>query len=127
MPQKNNESQIVLALQAMQNNPKLSARAAGKVYSVDHEKLSRRKRGIQPRHDIPANSRKLTDLEETVLVQHILDLAAKGFPPRVSVVEDMANRLLVTCNQPHVGTRWASNFIHRRPELRTRFQQKYDY
>ena len=38
----------------------------------------------------------MTDLEESVLVQHILDLAAKGFPPRMCVVEDMANRLLAT-------------------------------
>ena len=41
-----------------------------------------------------ANSRKLTDLEESTLVQYILDLAAKGFPPRLPVVGDMANRLL---------------------------------
>ena len=82
---------------------------------------------MQPRRDIPANLRKLTDLEETVLVQYILDLAVKGFPPRMSMVEDMANRLLATRNIPRVGTRWASNFVKRRPELRTRFQRKYDY
>ena len=82
---------------------------------------------MRPRRDIPANSRKLTDLEESVLVQYILDLAAKGFPPRVSVVEDMANRLLVMHDAPRVGTCWASNFVNRCPELRTRFQQKYDY
>jgi hypothetical protein len=127
MPQKNDKSQIVLALQAIQNNPKLSARAAGKIYSVDHQKLSRRRHGMQPRRDISANSRKMTDLEESVLVQHILDLAAKGFPPRMSVVEDMANRLLASRKQPRVGKHWVSNFINRRPELRTRFQQKYDY
>ena len=127
MPQKNDESQIVLALRAMQNNPKLSARAAGKIYSINHEKLSRRRRGIQPRRDISANSRKLTNLEESVLVQYILDLSTKGFPPRLSVVEDMANRLLATRNQLRVGKHWVSNFIKRRPELRTRFQHKYDY
>jgi hypothetical protein len=127
MPQKNDESQVILALQAMQNDPKLSARAAGQIYSVDHAKVSRRRHGIQPRRDISANSRKLTDLEESVLVQYILDLAAKGFPPRLSIVEDMANRLLATRDAPRVGTRWASNFVKRRPELRTRFQRKYDY
>jgi hypothetical protein len=52
----------------MQNDPKLSARAAGKIYSVNHEKLCRRKLSIYPRRDIPANLRKLTDLEELVLV-----------------------------------------------------------
>jgi hypothetical protein len=117
MSQKNDESQIVLALRAMQNDPKLSARAAGKIYSVDHQKFSRRRHGMQPRRDIPASSRKLTDLEESVLIQHILDLSAKGSPPRVSVVEDMANRRLATRDQPRVGKHWVSNFIKRRPEL----------
>lgn len=79
MPQKNDEGKINLALQAMQNDPDLSARAAGKIYSVDHE--TRRKRGMRSRRDIPANSRKLTNLEESVLVQHILDLLSKDFPP----------------------------------------------
>ena len=82
---------------------------------------------MRPRCDIPANSRKLIDLEESVLVQYILDLATKGFPPRLSVVEDMANRLLATRDTQCVGTRWASDFIRRRPEPRTRFQRKYDY
>ena len=89
----------------MQKDPKLSARAAGKIYTCDRQKLSRQKRGIQPRRDIPANSRKLSDLEELVLVQHILDLATKGFPPWISTVEDMANRLLTTRDAPRVGTR----------------------
>ncbi|KFY29266.1 hypothetical protein V491_00117, partial [Pseudogymnoascus sp. VKM F-3775] len=40
------------------------------------------------------NSRKLTDLEEQALIQYILNLATKGFPPRLSIVEDMANRHL---------------------------------
>ena len=131
MPQKNDERQINLALQAMQNDPDLSARAAGKIYSVDHEKLSRRKCGMRPRRDIPANLRKLTDLEESVLVQHILDLATKGFPPRMSIVEDIANRLCTTRDATRdtlrVGIHWASNFVKRHPELRTRFQRKYDY
>ena len=76
---------------------------------------------MQPRRDIIANSRKLTNLEESVLVQYILDLATKGFPPQLSIVEDMANRLLATRDAPRVRSRWASNFVKRRIELRTRF------
>jgi hypothetical protein len=127
MPQKDDERNIILALQAMQNDVKLSARAAGKIYNISHEKLCRRKRGIPLRRDILANSRKLNNLEESVLIQYILNLATKGFPPRMSIVEDMANRLLVTRDAPRVGTRWVSNFIKRHPELQTRFQRKYDY
>ncbi|KFZ24449.1 hypothetical protein V502_01072 [Pseudogymnoascus sp. VKM F-4520 (FW-2644)] len=82
---------------------------------------------MQPRRDIIANSQKLSNLEESVLVQHILNLAAKGFPPQMSIVEDMANRLLATHNAPRVGSRWASNFVKRHTELQTRFQRKYNY
>ena len=39
----------------------------------------------------------------------------------------MANRLLATRDAPPIGTRRASNFVKRHPELRTRFQWKYDY
>ena len=105
MPQKNDESQLILAIQAMQKDPKLRPRAAARIYSVDHRKLGRRLQGVLSRHNISANSRKLTDLEESVLVQYILDLAAKGFPPRLSVVGDMANRLLATRDAPRVRTR----------------------
>jgi hypothetical protein len=127
MHHKNDEDQIILALQALEKDPKLSLRAAAEIYAVHHTKLSRRRRGQQSRRDIPANSRKLTDLEESVIVQYILDLDAKGFPPRLSGVEDMANRLLAERDAGRVGTRWATKFVKRHPELTTRFNRKYDY
>jgi hypothetical protein len=127
MPQKDDERNINLALQAIKNDLTLSARAAGKIYTCNYQKLGRRRRGIQLRRDIPANLRKLTDLEELVIVQYILDLATKGFPPRISIVKDIVNRLLATRDILRVGTRWANNFVKRRLELRTRFQRKYDY
>jgi hypothetical protein len=67
-----------------------------KIYKVDHRKLDERLRGVLPRRAILANSQKMTDLEERLLVEHILDLATKGFPPRLCVVEDMANRIITT-------------------------------
>lgn len=127
MPQAKNESQIILALSAMEKDPKLSTRAAGALFKVDHQKLSRRKRGIQSRRDIAANSRKLNNLEEQTIVQYILDLDSQGFPPQMSSVEDMANRLLTERNAPRVGTRWAQRFVARHPELKTRLNRKYDY
>jgi hypothetical protein len=39
----------------------------------------------------------------------------------------MANRLLADRGASPVGKRWAINFIKRQPELKTRFQRKYDY
>ncbi|XP_044715220.1 fot5 transposase [Hirsutella rhossiliensis] len=39
----------------------------------------------------------------------------------------MANRLLAERDAPSVGKRWASNFVKRQPQLRTRFFRRYDY
>jgi hypothetical protein len=94
---------------------------------MDPMKLSRRRRGQQSRYDIPANSRKLTDLEEAVIVQYILDLDSKGFSPRLSSVEDMADRLLAERDTGRVGTHWASTFVKRHLELTIRFNRKYNY
>jgi DDE superfamily endonuclease len=127
MTQKNDENKLNLAIQALKNNPKLKVYTASKIYKVDHRKLGERLRGVPPRRAIVANSRKMIDLEESVVIEHILDLAAKGFPLRLCVVEDMANRIIATRNGERVGPRWARNFVRRRPELRTRFQRKYDY
>lgn len=90
MPQKHGESQVMLVLQAMQNDKKLNARAAGKIYHMNHEKFSRRQRGMQSRRNISANSRRFTDLDESAILEHVLDLDSKGFP-WLSGVKDMAN------------------------------------
>ena len=39
----------------------------------------------------------------------------------------MANRLVRDRGAPRVGPRWASNFVKRQPELRTRFSRRHDY
>jgi hypothetical protein len=127
MPSQNDESQVILALEAIKRDQNLSLRAAARIYGVDPMKLSRRQRGQKPRRDRIANLRKLTDLEESVILQHILNLDSKGFPPRYRGVEDMANQILAERDAGRVGPRWAANFVKRQPELTTRFNRKYDY
>jgi hypothetical protein len=74
MSQSNKEAQILLALQAYQADPKLSLRRAAKVYDVNFSTLHARHNGISARCDWVPKSRKLSDLEEQVIVQYILDL-----------------------------------------------------
>lgn len=76
MAPTSNESHVQFALQALRNNPELSARAAAKVYSVCSRTLDRRLKGISSRRDTMPNSRNLTPLEEQTLVDYILDLDA---------------------------------------------------
>jgi hypothetical protein len=42
-------------------------------------------------------------------------------------VEEMANQLLADRGAPPVGKRWASNFVKRHKELKSRFCRNYDY
>ena len=122
-----NEAQLLLAVQAMKANPKLSAREAAKIYNVPRTTLRRQAEKIPSRRDSTANSRKLTNLEESIIIQHILDLDSRSFPPRLHGVEEMANRLLGDRDAPPVSSRWASNFVKRHQELKTRFARRYDY
>jgi len=66
------ETKVILALQAMQNVKGLSAQATGRIYHVDHVKLSRRWAGMRSRCNLSANSWRLTDLEESTILNTYL-------------------------------------------------------
>jgi hypothetical protein len=127
MPQRNNEVNILLALQALQRDPKLSVRRAAALYRVSEWSIRRRQKGMLSRASVTPNSRKLSDLEEQTIVEYILDLDSRGFPPRLLAVEEMANRLLAEREAQPVSKRWAHNFIRRQPQLQMRSFRKYDY
>jgi hypothetical protein len=82
---------------------------------------------MAPRRDRQANSKKMAEPEEIVIVNRILELDSQGFPPRLSHVEDMANNILASRRAGRVGKRWVRNFVNRRPELKTRLNRPYDY
>jgi hypothetical protein len=127
MSSPSKEARITLALKALENDKKLSIRAAAKLYNVPVSTLGYRRTGRAIRRDLPANLRKLTDLEEEAIVQYIIELFERAFPPRLCGVEDMANQLLRIRDAPPVGKLWAHRFVKRQPELRTRWSRRYDY
>jgi len=127
MPSTSKEDMIVLALKAFERDVILKVNTAAKIYGIDRITLTRRRNGKPARYDIPANSRKLTDLEERTIVQYIIKLCTRTFHPRLYYVEDMANQLLRKRDAPPIGIRWAHNFVKRQPELRTCFTRKYNY
>jgi hypothetical protein len=105
MPQSHIEANTLLALQALQNNPKLSTRRAANIYQFNEHRLRRRQQGFQSRRDTMPNSRSLSNLEEDTLLEFIIDLDSRGYPPQLSGIEQMANRLLDARDEPRVGTR----------------------
>ena len=127
MDSPSNERKIQLALQAMRTNQKLSLRKAAKIFKAPKSTLHQRIRGRGARADTTPNSRNLTAIEEETIVREILDRDSQVFPPRYCDVEDMANRLRAARDASPVGQRWASNFVKRQEQLRTRFTRPYDY
>ena len=127
MPSTSDESRVVLALQALQDDESLSVLATAKAYNVNRMTLTRRRAGRLSRRDTTPKSRRLTDSEENAIVQYIVELVARSFPPRLRGVEDMANQLLRVRDAPPVGKLWAHNFVTRKEELRTRWTRRYDY
>ena len=123
----NQEGRILLAIQAIEEGKIKSARAAAVSYDIPFETLRQRICGRTSRRDSTPNSCKLTPQEETAIVQYILDLDSRGFPPRVQDVREMADLLLVARSESTVGKNWTTNFVKRRPELKSKFSRKYDY
>lgn len=111
MSQPSEEARVLLALQALEKNPKLSTRRTATIYRVRQIKLHRRQHNIQVRRDSMPSSQKLSDQEENVIVRFILNLDSQGFPLRLRFIEEMANSLLTDRNSPPISIRWAHNFM----------------
>ena len=75
------KAKLLLAIQALEQGQFQSVREAAKAYSVNRNTLSNRRAGVSSRRDCTLTMRKLTDLEESVIVQYILDLDSRGFSP----------------------------------------------
>jgi len=88
------EARIILAIEAIRTSKKLSKRSTAKIYKVPEVILRHRMAGRTHRPKIKANCYKLNDLKEDTIIRYILDLDSRGFAPRLSSVEDIANLLL---------------------------------
>src|SRR6266566_954991 len=105
MASTSNESQLQYALQTFERDPQLSIRKVARLYNIPRTTLSTRINGRSTHEDTIANSQKLTTLKEKVVVQEVLDLDSRRFPPRIRNVEDIANRLLTTYDTTYIGPR----------------------
>jgi hypothetical protein len=127
------EGRIALAMDAINKGHFASIRGAAKSYDTINSTLLRRVHGRLARCDSQPTNRKLTDTEESTLVQWILSMDQRGLPPRPDSVRQMANLLLQKRsdssqgNSPTVGKRWVINFVRRHQALQTRYTRKYDY
>jgi hypothetical protein len=124
------EGRIVLALKALDEGQITTIREAADLYDVPKSTLHRRVKGVQSRVEAIPNNLLLTVHEEEALLQYILDLDAQGFPPRRSLVEAAANLLLNSRGEQSpktCGKNWVSNFVNRKPQLKSAYNRRYDY
>jgi len=92
-----------LALQIFEQNLQLGIRKIIRLYKILHSTLSHRINGRSIYIDTMSNLRKLTVLEEEVVVREILDLDSRGFLPWIYNIEDIANRLLTIYDTIYIG------------------------
>ena len=131
MPVYIEEEKITLAIDAIAlqkaAGKKLSILRASNIYNVPYTTLYDRM------HDRPRCEKtrvadyKLDPIEEQTLVRYIIEQDARGFPLRLSGVEDMANLLLKSRDGKPVGKHWARRFVDAQPTLKTKFNRRYDY
>jgi hypothetical protein len=85
------------------------------------------------RRDIRPASCKLTQTEESTLVQWVLSMDQRGLAPTQDVVRQMANLLLQKRSQNQdnppltVGQHWVYNLVQRHKALKSQYNRKYDY
>jgi hypothetical protein len=127
--QPSKEGRMSLAITSFQNNPYQTKRTLAAAFDVPESTLRTRLRGILPRHETTPVNVKMSPLEEQSLVQWILNLDQRGFPPQIIDVRRMADVLLAARGQdpppPRVGKNWVSRFVQRQSELQTKWNRKF--
>jgi CMP-N-acetylneuraminic acid synthetase len=88
------EGRIALAIQAFKQGQFKSLLAATQAYDVPYSTVYERVNGHPARRDLRPPNQKLTDTEESTLVQWILSIDERGLLLRADSVQQMANLLL---------------------------------
>jgi hypothetical protein len=123
------EARLSLATAAIHTKKIQRVYTAAKLYETPRSTLDGRLAGALPQAIANAKKRKLLPAEEQSLIQWILNLDRRGFPPQIIDVRRMANVLLATRGQDPppqpVGKCWVSRFINNQPELQTKWNRKF--
>ncbi len=89
-----NEGRILLALQAYRTGQFTSLRAAARTYEISHTTLARRHLGTSSRSESVSPNLKLTQTEESTLLEWILSIDTRSMPPTQALVKEIAELLL---------------------------------
>jgi len=124
------ESRMQMAITAWKDKKFRSILEAAQVFEVPESTFRTRLAGIKPRSETRANGYKLTEVEEESLAKQLLDADKRGFAIRPEFLRGMAQILLRERSHDStatLGVNWASTFVKRHPELRTRYNRRISY
>ena len=79
MQSSSNENRIIMALQAINQNLKLSIKRASQIYKILHTTLINRRNSIQSKYNISSKSKNLTDLKKKIIFKHTINLINCSF------------------------------------------------
>ena len=97
------KSQILLAIETLQSDPKLTVNRATKIYEIPRTILRHRIKGIIAKPDSWNGRSILITFEEYVIIRYISQLDIRGFSPLKADMEDTANLLLAKRSIRRVG------------------------
>ena len=82
--------------------------------------------GSTSREDYTPTNKKLSYIEEEVIVQNILELDAQGLSPIIALVKGMADSICKARGAQPVGVNWPNTFIKRTPRLEVKLGRTYE-
>jgi hypothetical protein len=116
-----------LPIEHFHNAAETSIRASAAKYNVPYTTLRDRLAGTHSRQESHQNQQILLFDEEISIVKWIQQMDDWGFPPKISVVKEMAGHLAQTRATGHkLGRNWLSRFLERHPEVASRFADRLD-
>lgn len=106
------EADIILTISSIEQNQIQSIKRAVLTFNIPRSTLRDQRARITVQCNCVPNLKKLTKLEEEVIVRHILDLDLWGFAPTLNTVKDIADKLLTAHAAGQVSKNWPTNFIN---------------
>ena len=97
------EAGILLTIAAINRAQFQNESLTASTFNIPQTTLRDQRARIAARRDCKPNLKKLSKLEEEVIVRHILDLDLQGFAPTLGAVWDMADKLLAERGAGKVG------------------------
>jgi hypothetical protein len=96
------EGNILLALSAFQSGHCKTPYAASKIYNAPKTTLYRRINGRTSREDYTPTNKRLSLIEEEVIVKNILKLDAQGLTPTIAMVKEIADSICKARGAPPI-------------------------